>query len=97
MLSSISGSCTTCRPGGPRFGKRTASFPGGRLYAEEVLRDFIAHPFWRRVLEHPQEDRFDHEGFLAELRASGFRILGDRQLGDWFGWYVAEKRVPGVS
>ena len=71
--------------------------PGGRLYAEEVLRDFIAHPFWRRVLEHPQEDRFDHEGFLAELRASGFRILGDRQLGDWFGWYVAEKRVPGVS
>lgn len=67
--------------------------PGGRFYAEEVLRDFIAHPLWRRVLEHPQEDRFDHEGFLAELRAAGFRILGDRQLGKWFGWYVAEKAV----
>ncbi len=49
--------------------------PGGRLYAEEVLRDFIGHPFWRRVLEHPQEDRFDHEGFVAELRASGFRWM----------------------
>ncbi len=68
--------------------------PGGRLHAEEVLRDFIAHPFWRRVLEHPQEDRFDHEGFLAELQASGFRIVSHRELGHWFGWYVAEKPVP---
>src|SRR5688500_2016808 len=34
--------------------------PGGRLYAEEVMRSFIHHPVWRRVLEHPMEDRFDH-------------------------------------
>lgn len=65
--------------------------PGGCFYAEEVLRDFIAHPVWRRVLDHPQEDRFDHAGFLGGLRAQRFRIIGDRQLGGWFGWYVAEK------
>lgn len=65
--------------------------PGGRFYAEEVLRDFIANPFWRRVLDHPQHDRFDHRGFLDALDSEGFRLIGEDQLGGWFGWYVAEK------
>lgn len=65
--------------------------PGGRLYAEEVLARFVRHPLWRRLLDHPQEDRFDHPGFVAGLEGAGFRVLKHRPLGAWFGWYVAEK------
>ncbi|RPJ79962.1 MAG: class I SAM-dependent methyltransferase, partial [Acidobacteria bacterium] len=30
--------------------------PGGRFFSEEMLRDFITGPLWRRLLVHPQED-----------------------------------------
>lgn len=65
--------------------------PGGRFYAEEVLRAFIAHPVWRRLLDHPQEDRFDHLEFLDALRRAGFQVIDAQKLGSWFGWYVAQK------
>jgi ubiquinone/menaquinone biosynthesis C-methylase UbiE len=65
--------------------------PGGRLYAEEVLDRFIRHPVWRRLLDHPQTDRFDHRGFVTGLEAAGFRLVADQNLGTWFGWYVADK------
>lgn len=32
--------------------------PGGRFFAEEVMRSFIHNPVWRRLLDHPMEDRF---------------------------------------
>lgn len=32
------------------------------FYAEEVLRSVIVHPIIRRLLEHPQADRFDAAG-----------------------------------
>ncbi len=67
--------------------------PGGRLFAEEVLRRFIHHPIWRRLLDHPQENRFDHDRFAAELAAQGFRVVATEKMGDWFGWYVADKLV----
>jgi ubiquinone/menaquinone biosynthesis C-methylase UbiE len=65
--------------------------PGGRFYAEEILRPFITHPIWRRLLDHPQEDRFDLEDFRSELTATGFRIVGSRQLLNLFGWVVVDK------
>src|SRR3989338_5423429 len=34
--------------------------PGGRFYAEEVLKKYITHPIWKRLLDHPQTNRFDH-------------------------------------
>lgn len=69
--------------------------PGGRFFAEEVLRDFIVHPVVRRVLEHPLEDRFTHEQFLQALAQAGFHVVGERRLGRWFGWYVADR--PGAA
>lgn len=63
--------------------------PGGRLYAEEVFERFIADPLWRRLLEHPQQDRFDHDGFRDALRSVGFQVLETRTLWDRFGWFVA--------
>jgi ubiquinone/menaquinone biosynthesis C-methylase UbiE len=68
--------------------------PGGRLYAEEVLRDFIHHPVWRRVLDHPMHDRFDADTFADALRDAGFRIRGERSLWNHFAWFAAEKPAP---
>jgi len=66
--------------------------PGGRLYAEEVLARFIHHPVWRRLLDHPMDDRFDMDGFCAELREVGFDLTGRRELFGHFGWVVATRR-----
>lgn len=68
--------------------------PGGRFYAEEVLARFIGHPVWRRVLEHPQHDRFDHDTFRAALDAQGFRVVVSRELFGQFAWFVADKPDP---
>lgn len=63
--------------------------PAGRFYAEEVLARFIHHPVWRRVLEHPMEDRF--EGFARGLQDAGLRVTARRQMLDQFAWFVAER------
>lgn len=66
--------------------------PGGRLFAEEVHERFIAHPLWRRLLEHPQANRFDRARFTRELAAVGFDVVATAELWGWFGWFVADKR-----
>jgi len=71
--------------------------PGGRFYAEEVMRDFIHHPVWRRVLEHPMEDRFDVQAFAEGLEGAGLRVVAQRELWGQFGWFVAEKPLFGTT
>jgi ubiquinone/menaquinone biosynthesis C-methylase UbiE len=68
--------------------------PGGRHYAEEVLRDLISQRLCRALFGHPWEDRFDHEQFATGLRQAGFTILATRHIWNRFGWYVAEKGGP---
>jgi ubiquinone/menaquinone biosynthesis C-methylase UbiE len=63
--------------------------PGGRFYAEEVLARFIDHPLWRRLLDHPGSDRFDHATWLAELGRRGFHVIGERELAGQFNWVAA--------
>lgn len=65
--------------------------PGGQFYAEEVLRRFIVHPITRRLLEHPQSDRFDSPAFARELRASGLEPFTTRELWGSFAWFTARK------
>lgn len=65
--------------------------PGGRFYAEEVLRSFIHHPVWRRLLEHPMEDRFDTPAFADALEDAGFVVRSTRELWGSFAWFVADK------
>jgi len=67
--------------------------PGGRFYAEEVLGRFIRNPIVRRLLEHPQSDRFDCEGFRTALSVAGLEPLGTATLGRSFAWFVADKPV----
>jgi len=68
--------------------------PGGRFYVEEYLRDFICHPVWRALLDHPQEDRFAGGDFVAALETAGFRRIGWEERFRTVGYFVAEK--PGM-
>jgi ubiquinone/menaquinone biosynthesis C-methylase UbiE len=65
--------------------------PGGFFYAQEVFRDLITRPLWRRLLDHPQQDRFDFMQFRSALTAAGFEIIGTRRLGKSMGWFVCRK------
>ena len=66
--------------------------PAGRLYAEEVFEALITSPLWRRLLAHPQTNRFDHDGFRDALTAEGFRVVATRTLWNRFGWFVADRQ-----
>jgi ubiquinone/menaquinone biosynthesis C-methylase UbiE len=65
--------------------------PGGRFFSEEVLRDFIHHPLWSRLLDHPMEDRFDHDGFRDALASGGFEIVATRPVRSDMAFFVADK------
>jgi len=65
--------------------------PGGRFYAEEVLRALLQRGVVRRYLDHPRADRFDRAGFEESLSDVGFRIVASESLGQSFGWFVADK------
>ncbi|MCI0486927.1 MAG: class I SAM-dependent methyltransferase [Blastocatellia bacterium] len=66
--------------------------PKGRFYAEEVFEKFINQRIIRRLLEHPREDRFDHDRFVEALEESGFAVISTDQLLRRFGWFIADKR-----
>jgi ubiquinone/menaquinone biosynthesis C-methylase UbiE len=63
--------------------------PGGRFYFDEVTATALGRPSYRRLLEHPGEDRFIAGEFLAELDRNSLsvgerwctRVGGDYLLG----------------
>ncbi len=66
--------------------------PGGLFYAEESYASFITHPVWRRVMDHPQEGRFDHEELRVAMRAHGLVERGHKLApGAGSGWIVGSK------
>ena len=65
--------------------------PGGRFYAEEGLEKLLSNWLVRRLLVHPDEDRFTHEQFCATMDTTGFDVLDSKELPGGFGWYVAKK------
>ena len=72
--------------------------PGGRFYFEEVTAHALARPIYQRLFDHPTEDRFTAEQFLAELGRHGLAVLGSltRIRGDYL-LGVAAKPVPTGS
>jgi ubiquinone/menaquinone biosynthesis C-methylase UbiE len=46
--------------------------PGGRFFFEEVTQAALDRWIYRRLFEHPQENRFSEAEFLNELRHHGF-------------------------
>ncbi|WP_101653627.1 class I SAM-dependent methyltransferase [Brevibacterium ihuae] len=72
--------------------------PGGRFYFEEVTAHALARPIYKRLFDHPTEDRFTAEQFLDELAHHGLMALGSvtRIRGDYL-LGVAAKPVPARS
>lgn len=56
--------------------------PGGRFYFEEVTVQALNRWFYRTFLEHPIENRFTVEDFVAELKKNEI-IVGDKKQ-KWF-------------
>jgi SAM-dependent methyltransferase len=66
--------------------------PDGVFFAEESYASFITHPLWRRVMDHPQDDRFDHAQLRASMKGAGLRELGEKlAFGGGSGWIVGRK------
>lgn len=65
--------------------------PGRPFYCEEILSKYITHPLLGRLMDHPQEDRFDTPQFITALQQEGFRIRAFRQMADLYLWVVAVK------
>lgn len=49
--------------------------PGGAFYIEEIFPDLYASPFWRHIVAHPQENRFQPPEFKAALAENGLLLL----------------------
>ena len=67
--------------------------PGGRFYAEEVLKRGVLSPISRFLLEHPLTDRFDSAGFTRAMDATGLESIATEELRGYFAWFTAQKRV----
>ncbi len=71
--------------------------PGGRFYFEEVTAHALSRPTYRRLFDHPTEDRFTAEDFLEELGRHGLVILGSvtRIQGDYLLGVAAKPLAAG--
>ena len=65
--------------------------PGGRFFFDEVTAAALARPTYKRLFEHPTEDRFTAGEFLAELPRHGLEV------GDRWRTYVGSDYVLGVA
>ena len=71
--------------------------PGGRFFFDEVTATALARPSYRKLFDHPTEDRFTAGEFLAELPRLGLDV-GDRwrtYVGSDYLLGVATRRPPG--
>jgi len=70
--------------------------PGGKFYCEEILSRYITHPIIGKLMDHPQEDRFDQRKFVDALQETGFQINSTRQMAELYLWVVATKQQPNA-
>ncbi len=56
--------------------------PGGRFFFEEVTRQALSRWFYRAFLEHPKENRFSRDEFIAELERQGIAV--GAKSAEWF-------------
>ncbi len=67
--------------------------PGGRFYIEEITRQFIIHPLWRMLLDHPQKNRFDRHDLVGALKRTGFTVRRSMTFAGLFIWCIADKNM----
>lgn len=66
---------------------------------DEVTAHALARPTYRRLFDHPSEDRFSAEEFLDELTRSGLVVLGSvpRVRGDYLLGVAAKPDSGGTD
>ena len=71
--------------------------PGGRFYFEEVTAHALNRPTYRRLFDHPTNDRFTAEDFLDELGRHDLVIVGSvtRIQGDYLLGVAAKPLATG--
>jgi SAM-dependent methyltransferase len=69
--------------------------PDGRFYFDEVTAHALARPTYRRLFDHPTEDRFTAEQFLGELSQQGLELLDSaiRIAGDYLLGVAARRHL----
>lgn len=65
--------------------------PGGKFYFEEVTQKALNRWFYRTFLEHPKENRFSGEYFVAELEKNGIEV------GKNFTYWFFDDLLVGVG
>lgn len=67
--------------------------PDGFFVVEDLYRAAICNPLSRRLLDHPQYNRFDHQTFLTELRDAGLLVVCERNMLGLGGMMLAQKTL----
>lgn len=67
--------------------------PNGYFVVEDLYRTAICNPLSRKLFEHPQQNRFNHQEWLSGMRQAGFNILCDRNLFNLSGMVLAQKSL----
>jgi len=73
--------------------------PGGRFFFQEVTARWILRWPYRSLFEHPMENRFSGQEFIAELQRQGIEV-GDHwveRAGGDFIFGVGRRAVTTVS
>lgn len=65
--------------------------PNGKFYFEEVTKKALDRWFYRTFLDHPKENRFSGEQFVAELEKNGIEV------GKNFSYWLFDDLVIGVG
>ena len=66
---------------------------GGYFVIEDLYRNAICNPISRRLFEHPQENRFNHQELITCLQDKGFDIIKSHQIFNLAGLILAQKRT----
>ena len=69
--------------------------PNGYFVIEDLYRAAICNPLSKRLFEHPQDNRFNHNELLNQLQLVGFSIEKSHNLFNLAGSILARK--PEVS
>ncbi len=66
--------------------------PSGKFYIEEFYKRLICNPIINKIVEHPQENRFDHQMLIDQLEHVGFEVTAHTNLFNCIGLVVAQKK-----
>jgi hypothetical protein len=56
-----------------------------------TVEKYIIHPLFRRLLDHPEQDRFTRAQFVEALDQNGFTAAATGEFIQLFAWFIADK------